>query len=83
VLPDPEWQLLNQTTLQHYYYSWNAESAAIAFGFGSFYNHSATPNAQFLRRFAEQVMEYVAVMDIEAGEEITITYGCPLWFEPA
>ena len=81
LLPDPQWKLLNRTALQHYYYTWSGEEAALVLGFGSFYNHSVNPNAEYLRHPAEQVMDYVALREIAAGEEIFIKYGCPLWFE--
>jgi uncharacterized protein len=81
VLPDPQWQLLNLTALQHYYYYWDSDSVAIASGFGSFYNHSDTPNAKCIKRVDEQIMEWTAIRDIEADEEINIQYGCPVWFD--
>ena len=81
LLPDPQWKLINRTALRHYYYTWPADMAALVFGFGSFYNHSATPNAEFIRHSDELIMEYVALREIAAGEEIFIKYGCPLWFE--
>jgi len=59
---------------------WDEGTDALVFGFGSFYNHSATPNAEFIRRPKELIMEYVARQEIAAGEEIFIKYGCPLWF---
>lgn len=81
-VPEPQWELLNQTALEHYYYGWGSEGDCIVSGFGLFYNHSDTPNARFDRRFDERVMEFVALRDIAKDEEITIKYGCKLWFEP-
>jgi SET domain-containing protein len=82
LLPEPEWTLLNRTALEHYYYSWTADADALVLGFGCFYNHCDLPNVDARRVLAEERMRYVALRDIEAGEELTIRYRCPLWFEP-
>ena len=82
LMPGSQWEILNRTALEHYYYKWGSEAVCIASGFGSFYNHSDTPNVRYDPKFDEQVMEYIALRDIECGEEITIKYGCPIWFEP-
>jgi SET domain-containing protein len=56
-------------------------------GNGSLYNHSFKPNAQYIRKYEDKLMEYVALQDIEVGEEITINYnGIPdnydeVWFD--
>jgi SET domain-containing protein len=49
------------------------EYAALALGYGSIYNHSYTPNARYLKE-PPDVMSFVAIRDIAAGEEITINY---------
>jgi SET domain-containing protein len=46
-----------------------------------FTNHSDTPNASFTRDFDALTMTFTALRDIEVGEEITIDYGIPLWWE--
>lgn len=62
------------------------EYVASALGYGSYYNHSFTPNAVYVRRKPADLMDYVALRDIEAGEEILVNYNCdpndttPLWF---
>lgn len=48
---------------------------AIAFGFGSLYNHSYQPNARYVKRIAERTLDYVAIRDIQCGEEITVNYN--------
>ncbi|MEZ4734909.1 MAG: SET domain-containing protein-lysine N-methyltransferase [Caldilineaceae bacterium] len=76
---------LERTVLFHYCYSWG-ENSALALGFGSLFNHSYHPNAMYNRKFAEQVIEYMALCDIQPGEEITVNYNGdpndldPLWF---
>src|SRR5690242_12958921 len=86
VLPISQEQFLDQTALKDYYFSWNEDTVAVALGFGSLYNHSYTPNARYLKKHADSVIEFVALYTIEVGEEITINYnGDPtdqeqLWF---
>ena len=53
----------------------------------SLYNHSYKPNAIYIRKVSEKVIDFVAIRDIEAGEEITINYNGvsdsnqPVWFD--
>jgi SET domain-containing protein len=63
------------------------KDGVMVLGNGSLYNHSFNPNAEYLRRTSDKVMDYVAIKDIEAGEEITINYNGitksmdPVWFD--
>jgi SET domain-containing protein len=54
---------------------------AIALGVISLINHSAAPNAWFEPDIANRLIRLFAARDIAPGEEITIDYGIPLWFE--
>lgn len=47
-------------------------------GYGSLYNHSDDPNAEYVHE-ADDAYAFVATRDIAAGEEITITYGDDWW----
>jgi SET domain-containing protein len=55
-------------------------------GLGSFYNHAVDPNADHLFRTTELAIDFVALRDIAAGEEVTIHYlgdpgnASPPWF---
>lgn len=86
VLPTDQEQFLDQTVLKDYYYYWNAEAVALALGFGSLYNHAYTPNAHYVKKQAEHMIEFIALRTIEVDEEITVNYnGDPtdqalLWF---
>ena len=59
---------------------------AIALGFGSLYNHSYTPNACY-EDVSGHMKNYIAIRDIQAGEEVTINYNGdanstePVWFD--
>ncbi len=79
-LPEDPWQVLNKTSLRDHYLAWGA-ACAIALGYGSLYNHSENPNARMIRHLQAADFTVVALRDIEPGEEITITYACPPWFE--
>jgi len=81
---------IHKTRLHDYYFSWDIEkgSSAIALGFGSLYNHSETPNAEFEIDKQSREIRFMAIKDIPAGTEIVIDYiaskeeGIELWFDP-
>lgn len=90
-IPGDEWPLLEESTLFDYCFAWGVDlqDCCVALGHGSLYNHSYAPNARFVRRLDEQVLEFVARRDIAAGEEVTINYNedqdslAPVWFDTA
>ena len=75
VIPAEQVQLVAQTLLHYYYYYWENQTVALALALGSLINHSYQPNAIYVKKFAEQVLEFVAYRDIEEGEEITVNYN--------
>ena len=60
--------------LANYVFNWKKGKLALALGFGSLYNHSYKPNAQYYLA-GGNTQSYVALRDIRAGEEITINYN--------
>jgi hypothetical protein len=57
----------------------------LVLGLPTIVNHAAETNARIDERHAEGigwVLELRARRDIAPGEELTIDYDCPLWFEP-
>jgi uncharacterized protein len=52
--------------------------AALLLGYGSLYNHSEEPNAEYVA-LADDAYSFVALRSIAAGEEITISYGEEWW----
>jgi SET domain-containing protein len=62
------------TGLASYCFHWNNGTLALALGYGSLYNHSYEPNARYDDR-AGQIKEFIALRDIEPGEEITVNYN--------
>lgn len=87
VCPCPQEELLEQTALRGYYFTWEEEGVALALGFGSLYNHSWQPNAAYEHDYEAAVVRYYAVRAIAKDDEITINYtGDPdgrgdLWFD--
>lgn len=51
------------------------EDQVVAWGYGSIYNHSNNPNADWKDHPIKKAFQFIAVQDIEKGEEITIHYG--------
>jgi SET domain-containing protein len=70
-------QMLSGNILENYTFVWNTKkrSAGILLGFGSLYNHTTKPNADYIKNLKEGVMVFKAIKKIKAGEEITIDYG--------
>jgi SET domain-containing protein len=88
VIPAPQWHLVSKSLLYDYSFEWgwDGEEAALAMGYGSFYNHSYVPNARYQRRLDDVAIDFVALQDIEQAQEIVINYHGhpenrePLWF---
>ena len=88
VSPAAEWPNLEKTVIFDYCFAWGPklEHTAIGLGFASFYNHSYTPNATYVRQLDDLLIELVALRDIATGEELTVNYNndpscrAPLWF---
>src|SRR5207237_10466933 len=59
--------------LSRYFYVWSKTTIAVSLGYGSLYNHSYTPNADYEQ--GTQVLVYRALRDIKPGEEITVNYN--------
>jgi uncharacterized protein len=70
---------IRKTELHNYYFMWGSDKtrhkAAICLGFGSLYNHSYTPNATYKKYHEEEMIEFVAIKDIQKDEEITVNYN--------
>src|SRR3972149_6767847 len=77
------------TILAYYIYPWRStRSGSIVLGYGSIYNHSFTPNADWKQNFKTSSMVYNAIRSIKKDEEITVNYNgepddtTPIdWFE--
>jgi len=77
--------------LNDYAFAWGEDvpgfekgkECVIALGYIGLYNHGKPANLRLLRHYDDNEMSVEALRDIEAGEELTIDYDVPLWFEPA
>lgn len=89
VMPPSDLKLVHQTFLHDYYFLWGEEQdhCALALGYGSLYNHSEAPSVECVPDYDSETMDYVAMRDIAAGEELTINYGgdepelTEIWFD--
>ena len=80
---------LNKSSLVTYffYFGKNKGDLLIALGFGSIYNHSYNPNADYKIKPSKNIINFIALKDIEKDTEITTNYNhgtpkdkSPLWF---
>lgn len=80
---------LEKTIFNYYIYPWRStRSGSLALGYGSIYNHSFDPNADWKQNFKTNSMVYRAIKPIKKDEEITVNYNgepddkTPIsWFE--
>ena len=56
---------------------------ALALGLGSMFNHSRSQNVGFRRDVENQTLVFSTLRDVEAQEELCISYGSKLWFDDA
>lgn len=89
ILPPKDTKGIHGTSLHDYYFIWDREtkSSCIALGYGSLYNHSDSPNAEFLNDYGSKMIRVLAIDDIPAHQEICLNYiskdetEFKLWFE--
>ena len=62
--------------LGRYLFKWGTggDRLAVALGYGSLYNHSPDPNAEFYLRHARGEIVYRAARPLAAGKQILIDY---------
>jgi hypothetical protein len=87
IVPAEQCPLLDRTILHDYYFHWDGDPddngrGAVALGLVALCNHSRRPNARARRNLAQDTLDLVALSPISAGDEVTIDYNCPLWFQP-
>lgn len=67
---------LEKTLLSHYIYPWRStRGAALVLGYGSVYNHSYSPNADWKQNFRSKSMVFRALKPIKRGQEILVNYN--------
>jgi len=87
VIPAVDCPALDHTIIHDYYFHWDGDpdgvgTGALGLGLVTLCNHADRANAKVERNSARQTLDLIASAPIAAGEEITIDYGCKLWFEP-
>lgn len=89
IIPDDQLSSLVKTELINYFFAWGKgfKEGAIAWGYGSLFNHSYEPNANYIKDFENNMIRFVAIENISRDQEIVMNYnGHPgdktkLWFE--
>jgi SET domain-containing protein len=89
LFPKEELPYIRQTVLDDYYFDWGekGEWYALCLGYGSLYNHSYDPNAEYGMDFEAQTIDFYCIKPIQAGDEIFINYNGDVdnrervWFE--
>ena len=56
VIPPHEIETIDKTVIYNYYFLWQNNQAAIALGYGSLYNHSYDPNAEYIMDYEGQIL---------------------------
>jgi hypothetical protein len=77
VIPAREWELIQTTVVGRFCFAWNdgTGSVAVALSRASFLNHSYTPNVASEKHLRRREIVFVALRDIEPGEELTLNYS--------
>ena len=74
-VPKEQLEYIDKTSLEHYYFEWPEGNGAIALGYGSLINHSFEPNVEFDVDTENKTVNFHAVRDIKAGEELLTNYN--------
>jgi hypothetical protein len=87
IKPAADCSALDQTIIYDYYFHWDGDPdgdgrGALGLGVVTLCNHSSRPRARVDRNHARLTLDLIATAPIEPGEEVTIDYGCALWFKP-
>lgn len=89
LFPLAQLEHVRKTVLDDYYFDWGEEGEWFAFclGYGSLYNHSYEPNAEYGMDFEARTIDFYCIRNIAAGDEILINYNgdadnrSKVWFE--
>lgn len=89
LFPKAQLAAIRTTVLDDYYFDWGDDGAwyALCLGYGSLYNHSYEPNAEYGMDFDAKTIDFYCLRDIPAGAEILVNYNgdadnqTRVWFE--
>ncbi len=74
-LPINELEIIKQTKMLYYFFEYTNKEFAVVLGYGSIYNHSYKPNAQYRFNFRTRTMVIRARKKIRSGSEIFFNYN--------
>jgi hypothetical protein len=75
-VPGEESEHTDQTAVGRYVFQWNDEDdICVVLGLGSLINHGLPENVALISNFEEMTMEFYAIIDIKAGDELVYDYG--------
>jgi len=76
LVPGDQSDFTDQTTVGRYVFQWNEDDdLCVVLGFGSLINHGLPENVSLVSNYKDQTMEFYALHDIKAGEELVYDYG--------
>lgn len=89
VIPADETDSVDETTLVDYVFWWGVkgDQYAMCLGLGSLINHAYQPNARYWTNYGPRTIDFIALRDIEPGEELFVNYNgdpedqTPVWFD--
>lgn len=75
-VPGQESEYTDQTVVGRYVFQWNEEDdLCVVLGLGSLINHGLPENVTLISNYADMTMEFYALADINAGDELVYDYG--------
>ncbi|MDB5203353.1 MAG: nuclear protein [Ferruginibacter sp.] len=77
IMSNADREHLDKTLLHDYIFEWglNKEQCCMALGFVPIYNHSYKSNCEYIMDYDDNSIIIQTVIDIPAGEELTINYN--------
>jgi hypothetical protein len=75
-VPGDESDHTDQTVVGRYVFQWNDEDdLCVVLGLGSLINHGLPENVSLVSNYEQMTMEFYALSDIKAGDELVYDYG--------
>lgn len=75
VVPVAETGLMDRTVLGRYVFEWDEGVICAVLGLGSLINHGTPANVELVSNFEDRTMDFIALVDIRADEELVYDYG--------
>lgn len=76
LVPGDQSDFTDQTSVGRYVFQWNEDDdLCVVLGVGSLINHGLPENVSLVSNYKDQTMEFYALKDIKAGEELCYDYG--------